>query len=204
MFSKSRWDFSGGSVVRLWIPVDGAQVEFLVRELRSHVPCSTAKKKQNCSVFCQLIKSLGFPGGLVLEKLPASAVDTNLVPGSGRSPGGGSGNPHSSILAWRISWTEEPGRLQSTGSQGVGQNLSTKQQTCQEEKNLWEGGEWHLLIYGLLCQSNSTSNYTYRLLTEWDFMHSLFRLYTSIHLVDTTCCRWYNFVGGVFFLGQYP
>jgi len=24
---------------------------------------------------------------------------------------------HSSILAWRISWTEEPGRLQSTGSQ---------------------------------------------------------------------------------------
>ena len=25
--------------------------------------------------------------------------------------------PHSSILAWRIPWTEEPGRLQSTGSQ---------------------------------------------------------------------------------------
>ena len=28
---------------------------------------------------------------------------------------------HSSILAWRISWTEEPGGLQSTGSQGVRQ-----------------------------------------------------------------------------------
>ena len=28
--------------------------------------------------------------------------------------------PHSSILAWRIPWTEEPGRLQSTGSQRVG------------------------------------------------------------------------------------
>ena len=27
---------------------------------------------------------------------------------------------HSSILAWRISWTEEPGGLQSTGSQRVG------------------------------------------------------------------------------------
>ena len=26
----------------------------------------------------------------------------------------------SSILTWRISWTEEPGRLQSTGSQRVG------------------------------------------------------------------------------------
>ena len=29
---------------------------------------------------------------------------------------------HSSILAWRIPWREEPGRLQSTGSQRVGQN----------------------------------------------------------------------------------
>ena len=27
---------------------------------------------------------------------------------------------HSSILAWRIQWTEEPGRLQSMGSQRVG------------------------------------------------------------------------------------
>ena len=29
---------------------------------------------------------------------------------------------HSSILAWRIPWTEEPGRLQSMESQGVGHN----------------------------------------------------------------------------------
>ena len=35
---------------------------------------------------------------------------------------------HSSILAWRLSWTEEPGGPQSTGSQRVGQNLVTKQQ----------------------------------------------------------------------------
>ena len=27
---------------------------------------------------------------------------------------------HSSVLAWRILWTEEPGRLQSIGSQRVG------------------------------------------------------------------------------------
>ena len=27
---------------------------------------------------------------------------------------------HSSVLAWKISWTEEPGGLQSMGSQGVG------------------------------------------------------------------------------------
>ena len=47
--------------------------------------------------------------------------DTHSIPGSGRSPGGGNGN-HFSILAWRISWTEEPGGLQSMGSQRVGHN----------------------------------------------------------------------------------
>ena len=31
---------------------------------------------------------------------------------------------HSSILAWRIPWTEEPGGLQSIGSQRVGHNSS--------------------------------------------------------------------------------
>ena len=30
--------------------------------------------------------------------------------------------PHSSALAWKIPWTEEPGRLQSMGSQRVGHN----------------------------------------------------------------------------------
>jgi len=33
---------------------------------------------------------------------------------------------HSSILAWRIPWTEEPGGLQSMGSQRVGHDLVTK------------------------------------------------------------------------------
>ena len=33
--------------------------------------------------------------------------------------------PHSSILAWRIPWTEEPGRLQSTGSLRVGHDWVT-------------------------------------------------------------------------------
>ena len=33
--------------------------------------------------------------------------------------------PHSSILAWRIPWTEEPGGLQSTGSKRVGHDWTT-------------------------------------------------------------------------------
>ena len=34
--------------------------------------------------------------------------------------------PHSSTLAWKITWTEEPGGLESMGSQRVGRNLVTK------------------------------------------------------------------------------
>ena len=35
------------------------------------------------------------------------------IPGSGRGPGGGRGNPLS-VPAWRVPWTEEPGGLQPT------------------------------------------------------------------------------------------
>ena len=38
----------------------------------------------------------------------------------------------SSILAWRIPWTEEPGALQSMGSQRVRHDLETKQQEKQD------------------------------------------------------------------------
>ena len=54
----------------------------------------------------------------------SNAGDPSSVPGSGRSPGEGNGN-HSSILAWRIPWMEEPGRLQSRGSQRVGHDWAT-------------------------------------------------------------------------------
>ena len=35
----------------------------------------------------------GFPGGSVVKNPPANAGDTGLIPGSGRSPVGGNGNP---------------------------------------------------------------------------------------------------------------
>ena len=52
----------------------------------------------------------------MVKSLPASAGDAGSTPGPGRSPGEESGT-HSSILAWRIPRTEEPGKLQSMGSQ---------------------------------------------------------------------------------------
>ena len=38
---------------------------------------------------------------------------------------------HSSILAWKIPWTQQPGSLQSMGLQRVGHDLATKQQKQQ-------------------------------------------------------------------------
>ena len=61
---------------------------------------------------------------LVVKNLPANAGDTSdadSIPGSGRSSEEGMAI-HSSVLAWRIPWTDEPGVLQSIGSQKVRQD----------------------------------------------------------------------------------
>ena len=55
----------------------------------------------------------------MVKNLLANAGDTrdaDSIPGLGRSLGGGRAT-HSSILAWRIPWTELPGGLQSMGSE---------------------------------------------------------------------------------------
>ena len=59
---------------------------------------------------------------LVLKNPPANAEDlkeTGSIPGLGRSLEEDMAT-HFSILAWRIPWTEEPGRLKSIGLQRVG------------------------------------------------------------------------------------
>ena len=64
---------------------------------------------------------------LVVRNPPANAGDVRdvgSIPGSGRSPGG-CHDTYSSILAWRIPWTEEPNGLQSIRSQRVRHNWAT-------------------------------------------------------------------------------
>ena len=63
---------------------------------------------------------VGFPGGSDGKESPCNAGDLGSISLLGRSPGEGQGNPLQYILAWRIPWTEEPGGLQSMGSQRVG------------------------------------------------------------------------------------
>ena len=50
----------------------------------------------------------------MVKNLPANAEDVGSIPGSEKKM-----TTHSSILAWQIPWTEEPGGLQSRASQRV-------------------------------------------------------------------------------------
>ena len=59
---------------------------------------------------------MGFPGGSDGKESACNAGDLGLIPGSGVSLEKEMAT-HSSILAWRIPWTEETGRLQSMGLQ---------------------------------------------------------------------------------------
>jgi len=56
----------------------------------------------------------GFPDGSDSDKSAHSAGDPGLIPGLGRCPREGNA-AHSSVLAWIIPWTEEPGGLKTMG-----------------------------------------------------------------------------------------
>ena len=56
----------------------------------------------------------------IVKNLPTMQETWVQALGLGRCPG-----THSSILAWRIPWTEEPGMPQSMGLQRVGHDLAT-------------------------------------------------------------------------------
>ena len=59
----------------------------------------------------------------MVKNLPANAGDMGLIPGQEYSLEKEMAT-HSSIPAWEIPWTEEPGRLQSMGSQKSQTQLS--------------------------------------------------------------------------------
>ena len=67
---------------------------------------------------------MGFPGGSVVKN-SANPGNVGSIPGL-EDPLEMGMATHSSTLAWEIPWTEEPGGLQSMGSQRVRDDLATK------------------------------------------------------------------------------
>ena len=65
-----------------------------------------------------MLEHFCFPGGSDSKESACNAGDPGSIPGW-EDPLEKGMATHSSILAWRIPWAEEPGRLQSMGSQRV-------------------------------------------------------------------------------------
>ena len=65
-----------------------------------------------------LARLLGFPDGSDNKESACNAGDSSLLPGQ-EDPLEEGMATHSSILAWRMPWTEEPGGPQFMGSQRV-------------------------------------------------------------------------------------
>ena len=61
----------------------------------------------------------GFPGGSDSKPFAYNVGDLGSIPDQ-KDPLEKEMATHSSILVWKIPWTEEPGQLQTTGSQRVG------------------------------------------------------------------------------------
>ena len=84
---------------------------------------------------------------------------------------------HSSIFAWRILWTEEPGGLQSIGSQRVRHNLATEHARkywievtgCSVEMgsaSLWDGYGWVSRVTRDHCQHAAISSVQFNSVTQ--------------------------------------
>ena len=89
-----------------------------LRRVMSHVWCGSIHWVHRLATTAL---GSGLPWWLSGRESSCNAEDTGdwgSIPGSGRAPGGGHGNPLQ-FLAWRIPWTEEPGGLQSMGLQRV-------------------------------------------------------------------------------------
>ena len=96
-------------------------------------------------IICLCLLQNGLPGGSDIKNLPA--MRETWVPSLGwEDPLEEGMATHSSILAWRIPWTEEPGRLQFMGWQRVGHDYEVN-----------EGQHWDLTSFsGKLFKDHSS------------------------------------------------
>ena len=110
--------------------------------------------------------SKGFPGGSVVESLPANAEDAGSIPGSGRSPGEGNGNSLQSYcltnpMDRRVRWATVHGvakswtRLNNSNKDdSMNMNLSKLQEIVEDP------GAWCAAVHGVTKNQTQLSNST--------------------------------------------
>ena len=121
----------------------------------------------------------------MVKNPPASggdARDAGLIPGSGSSPGVGI-DTYSSILAWKILWTEEPGRLQSMGSKesDLTERLSTHTWTT---KHITDSHSLFLAPPNFRIVMRSLAS------LPWLMHFSVHPAFSSERLLKGTCSLW--------------
>ena len=92
-----------------------------------------------------LLIYINCPHGSDGKESACNARDPGSTPGSGRSAGEGM-SILSSILAWRIPWTQEPGGLQSIGSQRVRHNWGNNTHPLELSKEQDNPSLWHFIF----------------------------------------------------------
>ena len=86
------WEFPGGPVVKTQYLhcCDPGSIPGQGTKIPKTVQCSKKKKK---NYFALIIEVMGFPGSSNGKESACNAGDPSLIPGSGRFPGEGNGNP---------------------------------------------------------------------------------------------------------------
>ena len=135
---------------------------------------------------------LGFPCDSDSKESTCNVEDLGSIPGLGRSPGEGNGY-RSSILAWRIPWTEEPRGLQSMGSQRAGQDWAHTHFTsvlCFKWNCLlhWAHNTWVLTIPAFQCPTSEVCRKALLLLRVCAHACVCVRLYPVVFCVFV--CLW--------------
>ena len=140
----------------------------------------------------KVILTLGFHGGSLVKNLPCKADDAGSNPGLGDLLENEMAT-HSSIRAWRILWTEEPGRLHFMGSQRIRHDLVTKQQQyyLQVSKCYLQGSYQNLHV--LSGDSNAEQE---KIFSQLSFYLPTLICDRSIVLLERTYDLWCIFEGG--------
>ena len=102
-------------------------------------------------------------GGSNSKESACYVGDLGLIPGLGRSLEKGMA-AHSSTLAWRTPWTEEPGGVQSMGSQRIIHSLVTN--TCNFYLFIWLRQVW-VVAWGIFVESFGISHCDTQILYLW-------------------------------------
>ena len=144
---------------------------------------------------CVCVCVQSFPSGSVVKN-PPSIQKPQVWSLSQEDPLEEGMASHSSILAWRIPWTEEPGRLQSMGSQRVGDNWSnlvyahacTRARTHTHTHTHTHILFWKAGVFNLSHLATGT-NYGVTFRNQWSFLTCIFISFIKNHPQSAQCSK---------------